>query len=128
MTSKKFIPCMYVTSYFAMVNFSFTHEIKIAKVTVWYYMKYTYLCIQFTGLQSCFHYLMLTLQISPCLLFTYLMRPPSQGIKPYQVHYISVCCVLHAHVQFCRFAKADTTAGVHDTAITDRHSDTFFYR
>ena len=52
-----------------------------------------------------------------------LMRPPSQGTKPYQADYLSVRCVLRAHVQFCRFDKAATFS---DTAITDRHSDTTF--
>ena len=41
-----------------------------------------------------------------------LMRQPSQGTKPYQAHYLSVCCILCAHVQFCRFDKADATAEV----------------
>ena len=47
-----------------------------------------------------------------CFSCACLMRPPSLGTKPYQAHYLSVCCVLRAHVQFCRFDKADTTAGV----------------
>ena len=41
-----------------------------------------------------------------------LMRPPSLGTKPYQTHYLSVRCVLRAHVQFCRFDNADATADV----------------
>ena len=40
------------------------------------------------------------------------MRPPSQGTKPFQAHYLSVCCVLRAQVQFCWFDKADATADV----------------
>ena len=46
---------------------------------------------------------------SSCACF---MRPPFQGTKPYQAYYLSVCCVLRTHVQFCRFDKADATAGV----------------
>ena len=47
------------------------------------------------------------------------------------------CCVsvlimfvvcLHAHVQFCRFDKTDTTATFSDTAFTDRHSDTTIFQ
>ena len=41
-----------------------------------------------------------------------LMRPPSLGTKPYQAHYLSVCCVFRAHVQFCWFNKTDATADV----------------
>ena len=37
-----------------------------------------------------------------------LMSPPSQDTKPYQAHYLSVCCVLHVS----RFDKADATADV----------------
>ena len=55
------------------------------------------------------------------------MRPQSQGPKPYQAHYLSVCCVLRAHVQFCRFDKADSPQTFNDTAITDRYSDTPFF-
>ena len=40
------------------------------------------------------------------------MRPPSLGTKPYQAHNLSVCCILRAHAQFCRFDKADATADV----------------
>ena len=35
---------------------------------------------------------------------------------------------LHAHVQFCRFDKADAPPTFSDTAITDRHSDTTIFQ
>ena len=41
-----------------------------------------------------------------------IMRPRPQGTKPYQAHYLIVCCVLHAHVQFCRFDRVDATADI----------------
>ena len=47
-----------------------------------------------------------------------LMRPPSQDTKPYQTHYLNVCCVLRAHVQFCRFDKADVARPPYQTGKT----------
>ena len=47
-----------------------------------------------------------------CFSCACLMRPPSLGTKSYQVHYLSVYSVLRAHIQFCRFDKADVTADV----------------
>ena len=45
---------------------------------------------------------------------------PAPSVRP-----CCVCSVLCAHVQFCRFDKADAIA---DTAITDRHSDTTIFQ
>ena len=67
------------------------------------------------------HYLFVSCSSCTCL-----MKPPSQGTKSYQAHYTSVCCVLRAHVQFCRFDKADASPTFSDTAMTDRHSGTTF--
>ena len=38
-----------------------------------------------------------------------LSRPQYQDAKRYQVHYLNVCCVLHALVRFC---PVDATADV----------------
>ena len=57
-----------------------------------------------------------------CFSCACLMRPPSLGTKPYQAHYLSVRCVLRAHVQFCQFDKRTPPPTLNYTAITDRHS------
>ena len=56
-----------------------------------------------------------------------LMRPPSEGTKPYQAHYLSMRCVFCAHIQFCPGLIRWTPPRIFsDTAITDHHSDTTF--
>ena len=65
MTSKKFtaVPTMNVTSHIAMekcYNFNFKHEFECSKYTFWCYMEDTNLCIKFTILERCLHYLMIT--------------------------------------------------------------------
>ena len=57
-------------------------------------------------------YVIFFLLIIVCSRCACLMRPLSQGSNPYQAHYLSVCCVLPAHVHFCQFDKADATADV----------------
>ena len=44
-------------------NFNFKHEFESPKDTLWYYMKDTNLCIKFTILERCLHYLMITPRI-----------------------------------------------------------------
>ena len=42
------------------IKFDFKHDFKSPKDTIWCYMQNTYLCIKFTNLGRCFHYLMIT--------------------------------------------------------------------
>ena len=51
------------------------------------------------------------------------MRPPSQGMKPYQAHYLSVCCVY----SFAGLIRRTPPQTFSDTAITDSYSDTTFF-
>ena len=51
------------------------------------------------------------------------MRPPSQGTKPYQAHYLNVCCVY----SFAGLIRRTPPQTFSDTAITGRYSDTTFF-
>ena len=57
-----------------------------------------------------------------------LMVPPSQGTKPYQARYLSVCCVFRAHISLAGLVRRTPPPTFSDTAVTDRHidSDTTF--
>ena len=57
-----------------------------------------------------------------------LMMPPSQGTKPYQARYLSVCSVLRAHISLAGLIRRMPPPTFSDTAVTDRHidSDTTF--
>ena len=55
-----------------------------------------------------------------------LMRPPSQGTKPYRAHYLSVCCVCMHMYSFAGLIRRTPPPTFSDTAITNRHSDTTF--
>ena len=80
------------------------NELEFLRFLIWKFIQYlrnkeNILCFFF----FCFFF---------CFSCACLMRSPSQGTKPYQAHYLSVCCVFCAHVQFCQFDKADAIAAV----------------
>ena len=49
------------------------------------------------------------------------MRPPSQGTKPYQTYYLSVCCVCMHMYSFAALIRWTPPLMSSDTAITDHH-------